>query len=264
MGIVETQNLLPRRAIVLGVPVSVVDMETAVAAIAAWIKRKETRYVCACDVHSVVRAQDDSQQMDALRGADLIVPDGTPLAWVMRLRGENIKKRVCGPDLMLAVCEQSVSMGWRHYFYGGAEGVAETLARTLETTYPGLQVAGFDCPPFRPLSEDELTASIERINSAQPDIVWVGLGCPKQELWMSEHHERIKGAVLLGVGAAFDFHSGRIQRAPVWMRTHGLEWLHRLASEPGRLWRRYLIAAPRFCLACLAETVRLSHAFHLR
>lgn len=253
----------PPRAEILGVPVSVVDMDAAVATIAHWVREKKTRYVCAPDVYNVVRAQDDPRHLQALRSADLVVPDGTPLTWVMRLRGETIKERVCGPDLMLAVCQRSAGEGWRHYFYGGAEGVAAELAQTLTTRFPGLQVAGIDCPPFRPLSEAEIDASIDRINAAKPDVVWVGLGCPKQELWMADNSARIDAAVLLGVGAAFDFHTGRIRRAPVWMRTHGLEWLYRLASEPARLWRRYLVSAPRFCLATLVETARMS-AGHLQ
>jgi N-acetylglucosaminyldiphosphoundecaprenol N-acetyl-beta-D-mannosaminyltransferase len=195
--------------------------------------------------------------MNALRNADMILPDGAPVAWIMRLRGAEISQRVCGPDIMLALCERSVSEGWRHYFYGGTEGTAEALGRAMQKKYPGLKIAGFDCPPFRSLTSIEIEASIDRINAAKPDLVWIGLGCPKQELWMAEHRSRINGAVLLGVGAAFDFHSGRVQRAPVWMRTYGLEWLHRLISEPTRLWRRYLIAAPRFCVASLTEAVRL-------
>jgi N-acetylglucosaminyldiphosphoundecaprenol N-acetyl-beta-D-mannosaminyltransferase len=253
----EIDPFLPPRAQVLGVPISVVDMETAMATIALWIRQKKTRYVCAPDVYNVVRAQDDPKHMAALQSADLVIPDGTPLTWVMRLRGEKIRERVCGPDLMLAVCRQSAAEGWRHYFYGGADGVASELAHNLKQRFPGLQVAGLDCPPFRPLSETEVSATIEMINAAKPDIVWVGLGCPKQELWMAENRGRIEGAVLLGVGAAFDFHTGRVRRAPAWMQTHGLEWLYRLAAEPGRLWRRYLVSAPRFCLASLAETIRL-------
>lgn len=248
------------RAEILGVPVNVVDMATAVDTIAAWVRAKQTRCVCAPDVYNVMRAQDDARHMHALKSADLVVPDGTPLTWVMRLRGEKIKARVCGPDLMLAVCRRSAEEGWRHYFYGGADGVASELADILTRTYPGLEVAGVDCPPFRPLSTAEVDAALDRINAARPDVVWVGLGCPKQEIWMAEHRDRIDGAVLLGVGAAFDFHAGRIQRAPAWMRSNGLEWLYRLASEPRRLWRRYLILAPRFCVASLAETLRMSAA----
>jgi len=238
---------------ILGVPIDIIDMAGALDTIGAWIARKERRYVCAPDAYSIVCAQDDARHMQALRTADMVIPDGTPLVWVGRLRGNAHMRRVCGPDLLRAVCERSVGAGWRHYFYGGAPGVADQLARTLAERHPGLAIAGTDCPPFRPLSEAELERAIQRMQEAKPDIVWIGLGCPKQELWMLDNHARLGGTVLIGVGAAFDFETGRVRRAPVWMRSNGLEWLHRLASEPRRLWRRYLLFAPRFVLGSLIE-----------
>lgn len=250
------------RVEILGVPVSIVDASSAVATIGNWIKSRqqqptEPRYVCAADVHSVMRAQDDQRHMRALKQADMIVPDGTPLVWVSRLRGENRIQRVPGPDLLASICERSVTEGWTHYFYGGAEGVAGKLAERLSENYPGLNVAGTECPPFRALTPDESEEGIARINASGADIVWIGLGCPKQEIWMLENHARLEGRILIGVGAAFDFHTGRIERAPMWMRNNGLEWLHRLASEPGRLWRRYLLLAPKFVAMSLAETAGL-------
>jgi N-acetylglucosaminyldiphosphoundecaprenol N-acetyl-beta-D-mannosaminyltransferase len=245
---------------ILGVPVSVVDRPRVHAALAEWIAQRRaggtvSRYVCACDVHSVMRANDDAPHMRALRGADMVLADGTPLVWVARLRGERDLARVPGPDLLAAVCERSEDEGWSHYFYGGAEGVAGKLAERLARHYPGLNIAGTWCPPFRAQTPDELEADIDRINASGADIVWIGLGCPKQEIWMLENHPRLQGRVLIGVGAAFDFHAGRIERAPKWMRDRGLEWLHRLASEPRRLWRRYLVLAPRFVVLSLAETI---------
>jgi N-acetylglucosaminyldiphosphoundecaprenol N-acetyl-beta-D-mannosaminyltransferase len=247
---------------ILGVPVSVVNRTGVLFALADWIGERRrgsttSRYVCACDVHSVMRAQDDARHMRALKGADMVVADGTPLVWVSRLRGQAELSRVPGPDLLAAVCEHSETEGWSHYFYGGAEGVAGKLAERLARNYPGLDVAGTWCPPFREPTPEELDRDIERINASGADIVWIGLGCPKQEIWMLECQARLQGRVLIGVGAAFDFHTGRIERAPQWMRDHGLEWLHRLASEPRRLWRRYLILAPRFVALSLLETAAI-------
>lgn len=258
MALAETTS---GRVEILGVPVSAVDGPKAVAAIARWIAdrrssaaRPAARYVCACDVHNVMRAQTDNLHMRALREADMIVPDGVPLVWVSWLRGERHVGRVPGADLLSALCERSLAEGWSHYFYGGEPGVAGKLAQRLTERYEGLNVAGTECPPFRPMSPEEVERDLGRINASGADIVWVGLGCPKQEIWMLENHTRLEGRVVIGVGAAFDFHSGRIERAPAWMRDHGLEWLHRLTSEPRRLWRRYLVMAPKFVALSLAET----------
>ncbi|MBI1383831.1 MAG: WecB/TagA/CpsF family glycosyltransferase [Rhizobiales bacterium] len=250
----RTDTANHERIAILGVPVSAIDMGLAVATILGWAKRREARYVCVCDVYNVTRAQEDPDHLAALVGADMVTPDGKPLSWVGRLRGNRRIRQVCGPELMPAVCAQSIRDGVSHYFYGGAPGVAENLARGLQTRFPGLQVAGTECPPFRALSEAEKDAVVARIESSGAGIVWVGLGCPKQELWIAEHVERIPGAVLIGVGAAFDFHTGRVKRAPRWMRDAGLEWAFRLASEPRRLWRRYLVYAPRFVFLALRES----------
>jgi N-acetylglucosaminyldiphosphoundecaprenol N-acetyl-beta-D-mannosaminyltransferase len=157
---------------------------------------------------------------------------------------------------MLEVCERAAREGWRIYLYGGADGVAQALAERLAKSFPGLEVAGRQTPPFRPLDDDELEAALAEIRAARPHIVWVGLGCPKQEIWMLRNASRLSGCVTIGVGAAFDFHSGRIARAPRWMRDNGLEWLHRLASEPRRLWRRYLVLAPRFIVRAALQSAR--------
>lgn len=258
-----TAEIMRRRIEILGVPVSNVDLSSAIRTIGAWIAERRNqsgkpRYVCACDVFNVVSAQDNDLHMRALREAHMIVADGTPLVWVSRLRGEKEIQRVPGPDLLAAVCERSVAEGWSHYFYGGAEGVADTLAERLSLLYPGLNVAGTHCPPFRKLSDAELARDLTRINASGADIVWIGLGCPKQEIWMLENYAKLESQVVVGVGAAFDFHTGRVERAPLWMRQNGLEWLHRLASEPKRLWRRYLISAPRFVALSLVETASLA------
>jgi len=247
---------IDERIAILGVPVSVIDMDAAVGRIAGWLERRETRYVCVSDVHSVTRAHDDPDHMAALAKADMVTPDGTPLVWVSRLRGNRAIKRVCGPDLMMAICAASEKAGWKHFFYGGDETTGATLAVRLQGFFPDIQISGSYSPPFRPLSTDETEAALDRIRQSKADIVWVSLGCPKQERWMHEMSARLPGQTLIGVGAAFDFHAGRVQRAPLWMREHGLEWLHRLVSEPRRLWRRYLVMAPRFVALSLAETLR--------
>ncbi len=198
-----------------------------------------------CTAHTIVEANDAPPLMAALNGADVVAPDGMPLVWVARLRGRTIE-RVCGPDLMEAVVDRGRESGLRHYLYGGAEGVAETMAARLIGRYPGLQIAGTDSPPFRALSDEEREEAVRRINASGADYVWVGLGTPKQDYWLAEYRDRLDAGVLFAVGAAFDFHSGTRRRAPQIMQRTGTEWLFRLFSEPGRLWRRYTVANARF------------------
>ena len=249
---------LDERISILGVPVSAVNIPAAVDRVASWIDKREARYVCVPDVYNVMLAQENPALMAALRGADMVAPDGQPLSWLGRWLGHDVS-RVCGPDLLTAICARSASQGWRHYFYGGAEGVAKELAARLSALHDGLIVAGYDSPPFRSPTDDEKAIAIAKIKASRPNIIWVGLGCPKQELWMHEHIELLDNSILIGVGAAFDFHTGRVRRAPSWMRENGLEWLHRLISEPRRLWRRYILFAPKFVVKCLGE-----HVFRIR
>ncbi len=245
---------------ILGVPISILDMNSAISTINRWVNSGETHYVCATDVHSIMQAQHNPQHMAALASAGMIIPDGTPLIWVSRARGQKDMHRVCGPDLMWNLSRFGTDRGWRHYFYGGAEHVAETVARNFESKFQGFKIAGTYSPPFHQLSPSQRQCVIDNINSSNPHIVWVGLGCPKQEIWMLENASYLKGAVVIGVGAAFDFHANRIPRAPPWMRSNGLEWLHRLFQEPARLWRRYLIMGPQFILRSAAETWRIRRA----
>jgi len=191
-----------------------------------------------------------------LEAASLSLPDGMPLVWLGRFHGKQAV-RVAGPDLMLDICAESESKGYRHFFYGGAPGVAEELVSSLKERYPALQVVGVYSPPFRTLTEEEDDAAVEMINHAAPHILWIGLGCPKQEQWMCEHRNRLKVAVMLGIGQALDIHAGRLHRAPRWMRDNGLEWLFRLLSEPRRLWRRYLFWNTRFIWCLLLEVLDL-------
>lgn len=211
-----------------------------------WIKSRSPHYVCVRDVHGIMRAQDDAELLAIHNGAGLVTPDGMPLVWLCRWRGHKEVSRVCGADLVDALCSASVENGARHYFYGGKPGVAERMAKRLQEMHPGLKVAGCSTPPFRALDVAEDAAITSEIAATRPDIVWIGLSTPKQEFWMRDHVGRIPGATLMGVGAAFDFYAGDVKRAPKWMHHSGLEWAHRLVSEPTRLWRRYLVLAPQF------------------
>lgn len=233
---------------VLGVPISAINMSVAVDTVLKWVKNRNAHYICVRDVHGVMRAQADEALMAIHNDAGLITPDGMPLAWTLKARGYTESTRVCGADLVAALCAASVTHGVRHYFYGGKPGVAERMASKLSQMFPGLYVAGASTPPFGNVTLAEDEAIVTEISFTQPDVVWVGLSTPKQEYWMRDHVGRIPGATLIGVGAAFDFYAGDVKRAPEWMHNIGLEWLHRLISEPRRLWRRYLILAPMFLI----------------
>jgi N-acetylglucosaminyldiphosphoundecaprenol N-acetyl-beta-D-mannosaminyltransferase len=221
---------------VLGVPISTINMRVAVSTILDWVEHRNAQYICVRDVHGIMRAQEDPALMAIHYDAGLITPDGMPLAWTLKARGYQDADRVCGADLVAALCEASGPAGKRHYHYGGKPA----------ELFPGLQIVGLSTPPFRPLTPEEDEAAVAEISSRRPDVVWVGLSTPKQEYWMRDHVNRIPGATLVGIGAAFDFYAGDVKRAPRWMHSSGLEWLHRLISEPRRLWRRYLILAPKF------------------
>jgi N-acetylglucosaminyldiphosphoundecaprenol N-acetyl-beta-D-mannosaminyltransferase len=240
------------RVDLLGVGISVTSMQTTLAQIEAWIEEGQRRYVCVTNVHAVIECQDDPELMRIHNQSGLTVPDSAPVYWAGRLAGAKQMGPVRGPDLLPAVCAVAARRGWRSYFYGGEPGIPERLGSRLATRFPGLQVAGTYSPPFRPLTPAEDDAAVERINSSDADLVWVGLSAPKQERWMAEHRDRLRAPVLIGVGQAFDIHAGIKPEAPAWMRPIGLEWLFRLALEPRRLWRRYLRTNPRF----LASVVR--------
>jgi N-acetylglucosaminyldiphosphoundecaprenol N-acetyl-beta-D-mannosaminyltransferase len=234
------------RVDVLGVPVSAITMTQAIQAIHTWIDQRECHYVCVTGVHGVMEsARDESLRLIHER-AGLVTPDGMPLVWLSRHAGYSQVERVYGPDLMLAACEASTRHGWRHFFYGGGPGIADHMAVRLQARFPGLQVVGVYSPPFQPMTAAEDEALVQRINATRPDIVWVGLGTPKQERWMAAHVGRLSAPVLVGVGAAFDFHAGVKRQAPRWMQRSGLEWSFRLATEPRRLARRYLVNNPQF------------------
>jgi N-acetylglucosaminyldiphosphoundecaprenol N-acetyl-beta-D-mannosaminyltransferase len=244
------------RVDVLGVPVSAITMAQAVEAIGRWIANGTPHYVCVTGVHGVMESGRDESLRLIHERAGLVTPDGMPLVWLAHYAGYRHVERVYGPDLMLAVCGASVQGGWRHYFYGGAPGVAERMAERLRTRFPGLTIAGMHSPPFAPMTPAEDAALVRRINDVRPDIVWVGLGTPKQERWMAEHVGRLSAPVLVGVGAAFDFHAGVKRQAPRWMQRSGLEWSFRLMTEPRRLGRRYLVNNPLFIWRITLQLLR--------
>ena len=243
---------------ILGVRVNAVQVPEVVSRMQNWIARRNScRYIAVTDMHSLMQAQRVPSFRIVLQEAALTVPDGFPLVWLARRKGFPLRRRVYGPELMEHFCAATSAKGYRHFFYGGAPGVAEALAERFAARFPGLRVAGAHCPPFRPLSPEEDAAEVAKINSSEADIVWVGLGAPKQERGMFEHRNRLNCPVLVGVGAAFDFHSGRVAQAPSWMREHGLEWLFRLSREPARLWRRYLIYGTQFVALVILEATGL-------
>lgn len=229
---------------VLGVRIHAIDPPGLLREVEGWIGTRARRYVCFTNVHSVMETLADSP-LQRVFNEGFAVPDGMPLVWLGRLHGYPAR-RVYGPDLTLALCARAAEAGWPVFFLGGAEGVAERLAERLKRSCPGLRVAGAVGPPFREPTPDEEQALVERLNASGAELVFVGLGCPKQERWMANHRERLTAPALLGVGAAFDFHTGRVSQAPRWMMRAGLEWLYRLLQEPRRLWRRYLILNPLF------------------
>jgi N-acetylglucosaminyldiphosphoundecaprenol N-acetyl-beta-D-mannosaminyltransferase len=234
------------RVNVLGVGVSAINMDLALARIAEAVAAKTKGYVCVTGVHGVSEAQNDPAFRQILNRCFLCTPDGMPLVWVGRLQGQKHMDRVYGPDLMLAVMQESERKGWRHYFYGGANGTAVTLKEKLTARFPKLQVVGTYEPPFRPLNAEEQSALRETVRLARPDMLWVGLSTPKQERFMAEYLPKLDVTLMFGVGAAFDFHAGKVRQAPRWMQRSGLEWFFRLCSEPKRLWKRYFKNNPLF------------------
>jgi N-acetylglucosaminyldiphosphoundecaprenol N-acetyl-beta-D-mannosaminyltransferase len=254
----------PPRVEILGVRVSATTLEETLGVIKGWISRREPRYVCVSGMHGVMESQRDERLRGIHNSAGLVTPDGMPLVWLCRLKGQRSVERVYGPDLMLALCRQSAGRGYRHFFYGASPKVLDTLSARLCARYPGLQVVGAYSPPFRPLTPDEDAQVVQRITQARPDIVWVGLSTPKQERWMADHIDRLGGPVLIGVGAAFDFHAGMKRQAPRWMQRNGLEWLFRLLNEPRRLYRRYLLNIPLFAYYLGLEALGLRGRFRRR
>lgn len=232
---------------VIGAPIDQVTWEDAVQRLAWWGDKHESRVVCICNAHSVVTARQDDDFNQVLKHADMSTPDGAPVAWMIKKVSGEPQDRINGPDLMLKYCEHAQKIGQSIYLYGGQESTLNILVEVLKSKYPNLKIAGYLSPPFRDLTVDEKAKIVKDINGSGAHTVWVGLGCPKQEKWMHEHKGKVN-AVMVGVGAAFDYHAGTIKRAPKWMQNSGLEWFHRLCSEPKRLWKRYLVTNTLFII----------------
>lgn len=230
---------------ILGVQISTTSYTDACDRIQHWAKNSTSCYVVAANVHVIMSAYWDRAYLKVLDRAALITPDGMPLVWGLRLMGFPGQQRVYGPDLMLAWCERAAHLGFPIYLYGGTKSMLQKLSESLTEKFPGLQIAGSHAPPFHTLTPEEEADDIERIHRSGARVVFVGLGCPKQEYWMSRQQGQLQ-AVMIGVGAAFSFFSGEVSQAPRWMMRLGLEWLYRFGQEPGRLWRRYLITNPAF------------------
>jgi N-acetylglucosaminyldiphosphoundecaprenol N-acetyl-beta-D-mannosaminyltransferase len=241
----------------LGVPLALTDYESTLNWIDAAVSARSRSYICVAAVHTVMACQEDPALRAAVLGADFTVPDGQPLVWALRALGHPLDDRVYGPELMDRACARAARTGQRFYLYGGRnQGALAQLARTLRLRHPGLRIVGGYAPPFRPLTDGEEDAIAADIARSGADVVWVGIGVPKQEKWMARMRHRLDAPVLVGVGAAFDFHAGLVPQAPPRLQRLGLEWLFRLAHEPRRLWRRYLKYNPRFVLGFVRQYAR--------
>jgi N-acetylglucosaminyldiphosphoundecaprenol N-acetyl-beta-D-mannosaminyltransferase len=221
-----------------------------------YVRSKKPHQICICNVHTTMMAYKNKASHKYMKKASLSTMDGQPLVWLAKFLGARNSERIAGPDLLLEVCRISPSKGYRHFFYGGAEGIPEKMKRVFEKAFPGIEIVGTYSPPFRPSTQEEDEVIVKMINSRTPDFLWVGLGAPKQEQWIADHLDRIEAPVQVGVGAAFDFFTGNVRRAPVWMQRFGLEWLFRLLKEPRRLWKRYFVYNTLFILCLIPEILR--------
>lgn len=244
----EMDVVMPRKGhSVLGTWIDALFWEDAIDQLIKWGTARESRYVCICNVHSVVTATRDAQFRSALSGADMTTSDGAPIAWALRRLGFPAQERIAGPDLMWRYLREAERLRLKVFLYGSKPETLAKLRASIDETFPGLMLAGMRSPPFNAVTLGQDEADVDEINASGANVVFVGLGCPKQEKWMAAHRGRIN-AVMVGVGAAFDFHSGTLKRAPLWWQHHGLEWLHRLASEPRRLAPRYLVTNTLFVI----------------
>ncbi|MFC1583473.1 WecB/TagA/CpsF family glycosyltransferase [Candidatus Neomarinimicrobiota bacterium] len=242
---------------VLGVGISAVNLPQTIQVMDDWIKSDKQDYIVLTGAHGIIEMQDDRELRDINNNAGLVTPDGMPEVWLGKLKGYKHIEKVYAPDIMVESYKLSPERGYRHFLYGGKEGVADKLSEVLQQDYPGIQVVGTFCPPFRPLEDHEYTELARIINEAQPDIVWCGLGCPKQERWMARMRPLLNAPVLIGVGAGFDFLTGERTWAPRWIQLSGFEWLYRMLSDPKHLWKRYARVVPRFLLLLLLEKIKL-------
>jgi N-acetylglucosaminyldiphosphoundecaprenol N-acetyl-beta-D-mannosaminyltransferase len=248
---------LPRAVEILSVPLALTDYSAMIELMDAFVASDERGYVCVANVHSVMASKEDPELEAALLGSSVNVPDGQPLVWAINLLGHALGDRVYGPELMWRSCAHAAKTGQRLYLYGGRnQGALVQLALNLRKSHPGLKIVGGYSPPHRPLTDEETAAVIDEMNQSRADIVWVGIGVPKQEKWMAQMRPHLDAPLLLGVGAAFDFHAGLVPQAPNWLQKAGMEWAFRLAQEPRRLWKRYLRYNPRFVARFAAQLGR--------
>ncbi len=243
---------------VLGIPVSVLTLGEALTTIDEWISRREHRYVCTLDVHALMESQSNPDVRDIYRSASMVTPDGMPLVWLLRRKGYHAADRVCGPDMMPALFHHSQGRGYRHFLYGSSEATLTLLQQSLNRNYPRAEIVGHFSPPFRGLTDDEEHEVNRVVNTAAPDVVWVGLGAPKQDRWMASHRQALTAPVLIGVGAAFDMLAGRVRRPPRFVQRSGCEWMFRIAQEPRRLTKRYLESNSRFAAMVIGEELGLT------
>jgi N-acetylglucosaminyldiphosphoundecaprenol N-acetyl-beta-D-mannosaminyltransferase len=235
---------------VLGVPLALTDYDEMLDWIDGMVASRRHGYLCACNVHTVMASREDELLRSSLLSSSFNVPDGQPLVWAINALGHSLSSRVYGPELMSRACERATEREHRFYLYGGRnQGALVQLALNLRQRHSGVKIVGGYSPPHRPLTDEERVAVAAEINHSHPDVVWVGIGVPKQEKWMAEMRARLHAPVLIGVGAAFDFHAGLVPQAPNWIQESGLEWAYRLAHEPRRLWKRYLRYNPMFVAA---------------
>jgi N-acetylglucosaminyldiphosphoundecaprenol N-acetyl-beta-D-mannosaminyltransferase len=249
---------------ILGVKISAINMKNALSAVGLAIKEKEKIYISVCPVSTIMECRKNAKAFESVNAADLATPDGMPVVWLGKLKGYKNIRRVYGPDLMLEICRLSERRGYKNYFYGSTIKVLSGLSENLKRTFPALVVSGTYSPPFRDLSVAEEGQAVENINKDNPDILWVGLGSPKQDIWMYRNRDKLNASAIIGVGAAFDFLSGIKPQAPKWMRGIGLEWLFRFSAEPQRLWRRYLIGNSLFICLLIAELIFPKRKFFTR
>jgi N-acetylglucosaminyldiphosphoundecaprenol N-acetyl-beta-D-mannosaminyltransferase len=242
-------KLRKNRANVLGVGVHAIDLPAAVRVIETAVREGIKGYVCVTGVHGVMEAQRDPEFREILNHALLVTPDGMPTVWIGRMQGNSAMRRVFGPDLMLEICRRSAGTGIRHFLYGGRPKIAAQLANALQRKVPGVAIVGTFTPPFRPLNLSEQLALEKQVEITRPDILWVGLSTPNQERFMAANFQRLACRIMVGVGAAFDIHTGHVKDAPKWIKNAGLQWAHRLCQEPGRLWKRYLVNNSSFLTA---------------
>ena len=264
----KIMELYPNTYSVLGIPIAAVNLKSLATQLVNWASQEKPRTIFVRDVHGLIRAVENDALRQMHLDADMVIPDGAPIAMLGKIRGyAGIIGRTPGADVVEAVCAASIASGHSHFFFGGQPGVAEAMKQNLLDKYPNLKIAGIFAPPMMILDaghnlDQQRLDEIALIRDTRPSFIWVGISTPKQEIWMTKAAPLVGNGVFIGVGAAFDFHAKLVQRAPLWMRKMGIEWLHRLLSEPKRLWRRYLIDAPKFVM--LASFEQLAFIFNIR